>query len=101
MGLIKKSEEHVVNWLEKHGFEYTRCPVAGDGTPGYERGYYHLNDLEYLWVNVCFPQRKVFLFNEYECGGLLWEKDLDIPDGIYSTDEKEFIDWLDEELDIE
>lgn len=100
MGLIKK-EDRTINWLEKYGFKYESSPVAGDGSPGYERGYYHCNDLEYLRVNVCFPKRKVFLYNEYDCGGLLWERELDIPDGIYSTDEEEFINWLDEELDFE
>ena len=99
MGLIK-NEDRTIDWLKKYGFEYDARPVAGD-SPGYERGYYHKDDLEYLWVNVCFPKRKVFLYNEYECGGVLWERELDIPDGIYSTDEKEFIDWLDKELDIE
>lgn len=99
MGLIKR-EDCTINWLEKYGFKFTRNPVAGN-SPGYERGYFHSNDLEYLRVNVCFPDRKVYLYNEYECGGLLWERELDIPDSIYSTDEEEFIDWLDEELDIE
>lgn len=100
MGLIK-NEGHAISWLEGYGFKYDKSPVAGDGTPGYERGYLHSNGSEFLWVTICFPKRKVFLYNEYECGGLLWERELDIPDGIYSTDEEEFIDWLDEELDIE
>ena len=99
MGLIKNEVDNI-NWLNKYGFEYSNNPVAGNCS-GYERGYYHYNDLEYLWVNVCFPKRKVYLYNEYECGGLLWERELNIPDGIYSTDEEEFIDWLDGELDIE
>ena len=100
MGLIK-NEGHALSWIEGYGFEYSKRPVAGDGTPGYEKGYYHSNDLEYLWVTVCFPKGKVYLYNEYEGGGLLWERELDIPDGIYSTDDEKFIDWLDKELDIE
>lgn len=100
MGLIK-NDVRTNDWLEKYGFEYDLSPVAGDGSPGYERGYFHCNGLEYLRVNVCFPERKVFLYNEYECGGFLWERELDIPDEIDITDEEKFIDWLDEELDIE
>lgn len=100
MGLIK-NDVRTNDWLEKYGFKYDKRPVAGDGTPGYERGYYHLNGSEFLWVTVCFPKKKVFLYNEYECGGLLWERTLDIPEYIYSTDEEKFIDWLDKELDIE
>ena len=99
MGLVKNEAQNI-DWLNKYGFKYNARPVAGC-YPGYERGYYHCNDLEYLWVNVCFPQRKVYLYNEYDCGGLLWEREFDIPDGIYSTDEEEFINWLDKELDIE
>lgn len=100
MGLIK-SDIDDVNWLSKYGFEYSNHPVAGYGNKGYERGYYHKNNLEFLRVNICFPNRKVYLYNEYECGGLLWEREIDIPDGICITDEEEFIDWLDEELDFE
>lgn len=99
MGLIKNDIQNI-NWLNKYGFKYAKRPVAG-GCSGYERGYYHENDSEYLWVNVCFSERKVYLYNEYDCGGLLWERELSIPDEIYDTDEEEFINWLDEELDIE
>lgn len=99
MRLIK-NEGHTISWLEGYGFKYDKRPVAGN-YPGYERGYYHSNGSEYLWVTVCFPKRKVFLYNEYECGGRLWERELNIPDGIYSIDEEEFINWLDKELDIE
>ena len=100
MGLIK-NKGRALSWLEGYGFKYDSSPVAGDGTPGYEKGYYHSNDLEYLWVTVCFPKGKVYLYNEYECGGLLWERTLDIPEYICSTDEEKFIDWLDKELEIE
>lgn len=99
MGLIK-NENLTLHWLEKYGFKYDSRPVASQSS-GYERVYYHEDGLECLWVNVCFPKRKVFLYNEYECGGLLWEKELDIPSEIHETNEEEFIDWLDEELDIE
>lgn len=98
MGLIKNDIQNM-NWLNKYGFIYDKDPVAGDCS-GYEKGYYHADGLEYLWINICFPERKVYLYNEYDCGGLLWETELDIPDGIYSTDEEEFINWLDEELDF-
>ena len=100
MGLVKNSTRINIDWLTNYGFKYNIRPVAGDCS-GYERGYFHANNLEYLWVNICFPERKVYLYNEYDCGGLLWERELDIPDGINDTDEDKFIDWLDEELDID
>ena len=97
MGLMKNNAQSI-DWLIKYGFKYNKRPVARD-SPGYERGYYHADNSEYLWVNICFPKRKVYLYNEYECGGLLWEKELDIPDEFSSINEEEFINWLDEELD--
>lgn len=100
MGLIKGNDVSNINWLNKYGFEYSSRCVAGEER-GYERSYSHANGLEYLWVTVDFPNRKVYLYNEYDCGGWLWERELDIPDGIYSDDEDEFIEWLDGELDIE
>lgn len=99
MGLIK-NEIQSADWLIKYGYEFTGRPVAGDCS-GYERGYYHADNSEYLWVNICFPKRKVYLYNEYECGGLLWERELDIPDEIYDADEEEFINWLDNEVNID
>lgn len=97
MGLIKDNIEHI-GWVNKYGFKFNTSCVAG-WCSGYERTYSHSDGLEYLWVTLAFPLRKVFLYNEYECGGLLWERELDIPDGIYSTDEYEFINWLDKELE--
>ena len=47
---------------------------------------YNSNGTECLWINVCFPKRKVYLYNEYECGGLLWKRELDIPDEIESEE---------------
>lgn len=98
MGLIKNDVQNI-SWLNKYGFKHKEIPVAGYYS-GYERVYYHVNNVEYLWVNICFPKRKIYLYNEYECGGLLWERELDIPDEICSTDEEEFINWLDEELEL-
>lgn len=104
MGLIKENANNI-SWLNKYGFEYSSSCVATPSnrtrTRGYERGYEHEDGLEYLWVTVDFPHRKIYLYNEYDCGGLLWERELDIPDGIYSDDEYKFIEWLDGELDIE
>ena len=63
MGLIK-NEGRALSWLEGYGFKYDKSPVAGDGTPGYERGYSHASGSEFLWVTVCFPKKNVFLYNE-------------------------------------
>lgn len=96
MGLIKDNVNNI-NWIGKYGYKYVTNPVAGNHS-GYERTYTHSNGTECLWVNVCFPKRKVYLYNEYECGGLLWERELDIPDEIESDDEYGFIDWLDDQI---
>lgn len=96
MGLVKDCADNVI-WIRKYGYKYVTNPVAGN-CPGYERTYTHSNGTECLWVNVCFPKRKVYLYNEFECGGFLWEKILDIPNEIESEDEHEFIDWLDNEI---
>ncbi len=98
MGLVKDCVDNI-DWIRKYGFKYEKRPVAGN-CPGYERAYTHSNGTECLWVNVCFSKRKVYLYNEYECGGLLWQRTLDIPYGICNKDETEFIDWLDAELDM-
>ena len=95
MGLIKEAD-NTVDWLSKYGFRYKTNPVAG-GNPGYQRGYYHANDLEFLWINICLTDRKVYLYNEYDCGGLIWERDLDIPEDVEG---EELIDWLDKELEL-
>lgn len=101
MGLIKDTIKlKQPHWLENYGFKYKSNPVAG-WEPGYERGYYHADNSEFLWVNVCFPKRAVYLYNEYDCGGLLWERELSIPDEFSEDDEENFINWLDKELDID
>lgn len=98
MGLIKNKNPNA-HWLENYGYKYKPIPVAGY-FPGYERVYHHEGGSECLWVNVCFSKRVVFLYNEYWCGGFLWERKLIIPSEICESDEEKFIDWLDEELNI-
>lgn len=97
MGLIKENQKY--EWLNKYNFVFVDNPVAGS-IPGYENFYRHASNSECVWVTLCLPQRKVFLYNEFSCGGLLWERELDIPENINYEDEQSFIDWLDNELDI-
>ena len=82
--------------LKEYGFSFTTNPVAGN-KPGYEKTITHSNGTETLWINICVLSQKVYLYNEFECGGLLWEKEIDIPETM-SINEDSFIDWLNEEI---
>ena len=55
----------------------------------------HANNSERLWITVNLAQKKVYFYNEFECGGMLSQYSLDIPSGIIN-DENKLIDWLDE-----
>lgn len=60
--------------------------------PGYVNIFY--NNGECLWVTIQFESRTVYLYNEYECGGLLWKRCEHIPEDRMMNFDK-FVDWLD------
>lgn len=99
MGLIKQNNKN--HFLTKYGYDYKNRTVTGLKTPVYQNTYAHDNGLEYLWVDISLSTRTIYLYNEYECGGELWRREEIIPDYIDIENEHEFIDWLDELIDIE
>lgn len=82
------------NFLTKYGFKYGESS-GPCGESGYTNTLRHANSSECLWVTVDFKKRKVHLYNEFDCGGMLSRRTIDIPDNIVD-DEDDFIEWLDE-----
>ena len=83
------------HFLTKYGFTYG--PHSGpQGESGYTNTFNHEHDTECLWVTVDLNANVVHFYNEFECGGLLSQYSIDIPENIDTDDETEFIEWLDE-----
>ena len=40
----------------------------------------------------------MYLYNEYDCGGLLWDDEVYIPNNVLNSDKYEFAKWLDNEI---
>lgn len=80
-------------FLLKLGFRYSN---GAQGESGYTKTIHH-NGNEKLWITVNLQERKVYLYNEWDCGGELWKKELYVPDSILRNEEK-FVDWLDEKI---
>lgn len=78
-------------FLLKLGFEYKQY-----GKEEYTKTIHH-NEIETLWITVNPQERKVYLYNEWDCGGELWSRDYDIPQSALENDKK-FVDWLDEKI---
>lgn len=94
MGRIKDvfKNTSIADKLIAIGFDYG---VGAQGEMGYVRTF---QDGDYcLWVTVNFHENKLYLYNEFECGGLLWKRDCDIPEDVLEDCDK-FIDWLDSEV---
>lgn len=93
MGLFKDSInlDSKYAFLLNLGFEYNRF-----GKEDYIKTINH-NEIEVLWITVNLQERKVYLYNEWDCGGELWSREYDIPEEILSN-EKDFVDWLDEKI---
>lgn len=98
MGLFKESINMGLQYafLFQLGFKYGNHGGA-KGEAGYTKIIYHNDDSETLWITVNPVTKKLYLYNEYECGGMLWEREVDIPDNAFDN-ENNFIDWLDEQI---
>lgn len=94
MGYVLDDKSKEQHYLIKYGFSWDNSPVAGN-VPAFERGFSHNNGLEFAYVAINLACKTVSIYNEYDCGGLLWQQDDIIPDNIDTDDEKEFITWLD------
>lgn len=77
------------------GFKYGERNGA-QGETGYTKTIHH-NGNETLWITVNPKERKVYLYNEWDCGGELWQYTYDIPQSVLEN-EAEFIDWLDRKI---
>lgn len=96
MGLFKESLSSSVpccNFLTELGFNYGE-KSGPQGQSGYTKTVSH-NGNEVLWITINTQEKKVYLYNEWECGGKLWSITYDIPESIFK-DEMKFINWLDE-----
>lgn len=94
MGRIKDifKNKSITEKLIAMGFDYGRGP---QGESGYVRTF---RDGTYcLWVTVNFHENKLYLYNEFECGGLLWKRNCNIPEDVIGDCDR-FIEWLDSEV---
>ena len=92
MGRLIKND----NFLSKYGFQYG-VNSGPCGESGYTNTFLHKNGSECLWVTVNFRNKKVYFYNEFECGGVLSQYTINIPE-IVIDNENEFIKWLDNYL---
>ena len=77
------------------GFKYEESNGI-NGMSGYVKSITH-NEIEVPWITVNPQERKVHLYNEWDCGGELWQREYDIPQDVLNS-ESEFVDWLDEQI---
>lgn len=84
------------NFLEELGFKY------GDRSgPRGERGFTTTiqHGHETLWITVDTILNKLYLYNEYDCGGMIWDFDTIVPQNVLS-DKYAFAEWLDNQIDL-
>lgn len=95
MGRIKRANgirNGFGNALAEIGFEYGSGP---QGEPDWVNTY--RQDGERLWVTVDLERDMLCLYNEYNCGGLLWQDRIPIPEEALESPD-DLIDWLDETI---
>ena len=78
--------------LAKLGFE---MGFGAQGERGYVKTFMHAHGTERLYVTIDLDDNIAYLYNEYECGGMLWRRTETFTDDIFK-DEDTFIDWLDD-----
>lgn len=83
--------------LELEGFTWEDFSVEGYEC-NYEKIIPHGDDLYELFVAIDLENRRVYFYDQYECGGVIGSYDLDIPEylDLWST---QFIDWLNSEME--
>lgn len=82
--------------LESEGFELEDYSPEGYDCD-YEKIIPH-DDIYTLWVNVSLRDRKVYFYDEYECGGVIGSYTITIPKYMDLWDSS-FIGWLNEEIE--
>lgn len=93
MGRFKKTElpDPVVTWLLSRGYEDVGGPC---GEEGFRKIYETHNGLYYVWVTINIDKRKIYLYEEYNCGGMISEDTIDLEEE-WIKDLDIFIDELD------
>lgn len=76
--------------LQQYGFEWDTF-ATNKSIEGWQK-IYHFDTYDYLWVNVCPKDEKVYLRDEYNSG--VWEHEENIPYDM-NIESEEFIEWLD------
>lgn len=82
--------------LESEGFELEKCSPEG-----YECDYEKLiphDDMYRLWISVSLRDRKVYFYDEYDCGGKVGSYTIKIPKSI-DLEDYDFISWLRSEIE--
>ena len=97
MGIFKDNLNFCLQcaFLINLGFKY-RESNGINGMSGYVKTINH-NEIEVLWITVNPQERNVYLYNEWDCCGELWQREYDIPQSAFNS-ESEFVDWLDEKI---
>lgn len=78
------------------GFEYGEHS-GPRGECGFTRTVQHGHEV--LWITIDTIQNKMYLYNEYDCGGELWDEEVYIPNNVLS-DKYEFSKWLDNKIGV-
>lgn len=97
MGLFKENInlKSQYSFLIQLGFRYGMNSGAR-GEAGYTKVMNHSGN-ERLWITVNPIEKKLYLYNEWECGGMLWDRTIDIPSEDLS-DKDDLIDWIDKQI---
>lgn len=66
------------------------------GEKGYTRTIHHMKN-ETLWITVSLQNNKVYLYNEWDCGGMLWDKTIDVPSEVLNSKDT-FMIWLNKQI---
>ena len=82
--------------LESEGFELEGCSPEGYDCD-YEKVIPH-DDIYRLWISVSLRDRKVYFYDEYDCGGKISNSIIKIPGDIDLWDYS-FIYWLRSEIE--
>lgn len=78
------------------GFEYGENS-GPKGECGYTITVRH--GIETLWITFDNLKNKLYLYNEYNCGGMLWDEEIYVPIKVL-TDKYSFAKWLDKQIDF-
>lgn len=96
MGRFKSPYKHnsIYSWLVQQGYE---DKTGAKGEEGYTN-VYKINDLYYVWVTINLDEKKIYIYQEYNCGGCVGTDEINI-DEEWLEDLDVFIDEVDQALE--